>query len=333
MTKERATEDAQSAHRVIALCLDGLVAFDLTAATQVFLAASDANGRPLYDVSTCSVGAAGVTTTTGFGLSPEQDLDALARADTIVVPGYFALLDPPPGAAIEALRRGAERGARVLSVCTGAFALAFAGLLDGRRATTHWAHAGEFAERFPLVEVDAAALYVDEGSVMTSAGLSAGIDLSLHVVRKDFGATAGERVARRMVAAPHRDGGQAQFIERPVPEQTGSLEATRRWAAERLAEPLDVAAMASHAGVSPRTFARRFREETATTPLRWLLAQRVLEARRLLEASDLPIDDVAWRAGFGTAASLREHFRRATATTPTAYRRAFRPDPRSAVEV
>lgn len=313
------------AHRVVALCTEGLVAFDLTAATQVFLAASEADGKPLYAVSTCSVNGAPVATTTGFELGPEHDLAALGSADTIVVPGYFGLLDPPPEAANEALRRNAERGARVLSVCTGAFALAYAGLLDGRRATTHWAHAGQLAELFPRVEVDAAALYVDEGTVMTSAGLSAGIDLSLHVVRKDFGAAAGERVARRMVAAPHREGGQAQFIKRPATGEPGSLEPTRRWVAEHLAEPLDVAAMARHAGVSPRTFARRFREETGTTPLRWLLAQRVLEARRLLEESDLPIDDVAWHAGFGTAASLREHFRRATATTPTAYRRSFRP--------
>jgi transcriptional regulator GlxA family with amidase domain len=314
-----------SSHRVVALCFEGLVAFDLTAATQVFLAASEADGAPLYEVSTCSVGGSEVATTTGFGLSPEHDLTALGDADTIVVPGYFALLDPPPAPATEALRRSAGRGARVLSVCTGAFALAYAGLLDGRRATTHWAHATQLAELFPRVEVDAAALYVDEGEVMTSAGLSAGIDLGLHVVRKDFGVAAGERVARRMVAAPHRDGGQAQFIERPPLEGSGSLEETRRWVAERLAEPLDVATMARHAGVSPRTFARRFREETDTTPLRWLLARRVTEARRLLEESDLPIEDVAWRAGFGTAASLREHFRRATATTPTAYRRSFRP--------
>jgi transcriptional regulator GlxA family with amidase domain len=320
-------EQRNPVHRVVALCLDGLVAFDLTAATQVFLAASEADGTPLYEVSTCSVDGAAVATTTGFGLRPEHDFSALASADTVVVPGYFAVLDPPPTAAIEALRRGAERGARVLSVCTGAFALAYAGLLDGRRATTHWAHAEQLAELFPRVEVDAAALYVDEGEVMTSAGLSAGIDLALHVVREDFGAAAGERVARRMVAAPHRQGGQAQFIKRAPLREAGSLEPTRRWVTERLAEPLDVAAMARHAGVSPRTFARRFRGETGTTPLRWLLAQRVLEARRLLEESDLSIDEVAWRAGFGTAASLREHFRRATATTPTAYRRSFRPAP------
>jgi len=312
-------------HRVVALCFDGLVAFDLTAATQVFTAASAPGGRPLYEVSTCAPGGAEVATTTGFSLRPEGDLDALAAADTIVVPGYFAILDPPPEATLDALREASEDGTRVLSVCTGAFALAYAGLLDGRRATTHWAHAEQLAERFPRVAVDPAALYVDEGEVMTSAGLSAGIDLCLHVVRKDFGAAAGERVARRMVAAPHRDGGQAQFIKRPAPGSHGSLEPTRSWASERLAEPLDVAAMAAHAGVSPRTFARRFRAETGTTPLRWLHARRVLEARRLLEETDLPIDAVAWRAGFGTAASLREHLRRATATTPTAYRRSFRP--------
>ncbi len=313
-------------HRVTALCLDGLVAFDLTAAAQVFAVASEAGGTPLYEVTTCSRGGADIATTSGFGLSPQHGLDALASADTVVVPGYFALFDPPPEDALEALREAAARGARVLSVCTGAFALAFAGLLDGRRATTHWANAERFASLFPRVEVDATALYVDEGAVMTSAGLSAGIDLCLHVVRKDFGVAAGERVARRMVAVPHREGGQAQFIKHAQPGTAGSLEATRAWASERLAEPLDVAALARHAGVSPRTFARRFRAEAGTTPLRWLLERRVLEARRLLEESDLPIDQVAWRSGFGTAASLREHFRRSTATTPTAYRRSFRPE-------
>jgi transcriptional regulator GlxA family with amidase domain len=242
------------------------------------------------------------------------------------VPAYFDVFAAPPEEATAALHEASARGARVISVCTGAFALAHAGLLDGRRATTHWAFAEELASRFPAIEVDAAALYVDEGAVMTSAGLSASIDLCLHIIREDCGAAVGEQVARRMVAAPHRDGGQAQFIERAAAPEgpTGSLEGTRRWASERLHEPLDVAAMACHASVSPRTFARRFREEAGTTPLQWLLTQRVLEARRLLEETDLPIDAVAWRAGFGTAASLRDHFRRATATTPTAYRRSFR---------
>ncbi len=310
-------------HRVVALCLEGLVAFDLTAPAQAFGLAARPGGEPLYEFSTCSVGGEEVGTTNAFGLRPQAGLGALRQADTVVVPAYAAVLDPPSPEALAALRAAARRGARVLSVCTGAFALAHAGLLDARRAATHWAWADELARRFPAIAVDPDALYVDEGEVMTSAGLSAGIDLSLHVVRKDFGAAAGERVARHMVAAPHREGGQAQFA-RPAPaEGGGSLEPTRRWAAERLDQPLDVAAMSGHAGVSPRTFARRFREETGTTPLQWLLSHRVLEARRLLEESELPVEAIAWRCGFGTAASLRDHFRRATATTPTAYRRAF----------
>lgn len=315
-------------HRVVALCLDGLVAFDLAIPAQAFTTAAAPDGTPLYDFSSCSPGGEELRTTTGFGVRPAGDLGELKRADTVVVPAYFDVFAVPGKEAMAALRSAADHGARVLSVCTGAFALAHAGLLDGRRATTHWGFAGALAKRFPAVEVDAAALYVDEGSVMTSAGLSAGIDLCLHVIRSDHGAAAGERVARQMVAAPHREGGQAQFIERPngnVANLFDSLESTRRWTCERLDQPLDVAAMAAHAGVSPRTFARRFREETGTTPLQWLLAQRVHEARRLLEETDLPVDAVAWRAGFGTSASLRDHFRRITATTPTAYRRSFRP--------
>jgi AraC family transcriptional activator FtrA len=310
-------------HRVVGLCLEHTVAFDLAAPAQALMSATDAGNEPLYRVTTCSADGGPVASTSGFGLTPEAGLEALAGADTIVVPGYAAIFDPPPPEVLEALR-GAAAQARVISVCTGAFALAHAGLLDGRRATTHWAWAGELAARFPAIEVEPEALYVDEGDVMTSAGLSAGIDLALHVVREDFGAAAGATAARRMVAAPHRDGGQAQFIERGGEERVGSLEQTRRWASERLAEPLDVAVMARHAAVSPRTFARRFREETGTTPLQWLLSQRVVEARRLLEETDLPVDAVARRSGFGTAASLRDRFRRATSTTPTAYRRSFR---------
>ena len=312
-------------HRVVALCLDGLVAFDLTAPAQAFQLAAKSSGEPLYAFSTCTPDGGPVRTTSGFSVTPDAGLSALRRAQTIVVPGYAALLDPPPQAALDALRAAARRGARLLSVCTGAFGLAHAGALDGRRATTHWAWAGELARRFPAVAVDPDALFVDEGEVLTSAGLSAGIDLSLHVIRRDCGAEAGERVARHMVAPPHREGGQAQFFKPELSPASGSLEPTRRWAVARLAEPLDVAAMSRHAGVSPRTFARRFRAETGTTPLQWLLAQRVLEARRLLEATDLPVEAIAWRVGFGTAASLRDHFRRATATTPTAYRRSFQP--------
>jgi transcriptional regulator GlxA family with amidase domain len=311
-------------HRVAALCLDGVVSFDLAVPAQVFSLAYRPGEGPLYDFIACAPEGGPVATTNGFTIGAAAGLGAIEQAATIVVPGYAGIFDPPPPPALEALRGAHRRGARILSVCTGAFALAHAGVLDGRRATTHWAAAEELAARFPAVEVDAAALYIDEGRVLTSAGLSAGIDLCLHVVRKDFGAAVGARAARAMVAAPHRDGGQAQFIRRSAPTASGTLEATRRWALERLREPLDVATMARHAAVSPRTFARRFRLETGSTPLQWLLAQRVIEARRLLEETDLGVEEVSWQAGFGTAASLRQHFRRATETTPLAYRRTFR---------
>jgi transcriptional regulator GlxA family with amidase domain len=329
MARIGAPKIRQGSHRVVALCLPGTVAFDLTAPAQAFRLAHGPDYTPHYGFSTCSVDGAPVSTTTGFEIGVESGLGALRRADTVVVPGYYAIHEPPPAAATAALRAAARRGARVMSVCTGAFALAAAGVLDGRRATTHWAWARDLAARFPAVEVDPDVLYVDEGEVLTSAGLSAGIDLSLHVVRRDHGAACADRVARQMVAPPHRDGGQAQFLRAPEDDAPGpgggdgSLERTRAWARERLAEPLTVEAMARHANVSPRTFARRFREETGTTPLQWLLARRVLEARRLLEESDLPVEEVAAVAGFGNAASLRDHFRRATATTPTAYRRTF----------
>jgi AraC family transcriptional activator FtrA len=321
---------SEKRHRVVALCLPGTVAFDLTAPGQAFGGAAAADGSPHYAFSTCSIDGAPVATTTGFDIGVGVGLGALRRADTVVVPGYVAVFDPLPEPAAAALRAAARRGARVMSVCTGAFALAHAGLLDGRRATTHWGWAAELAARFPAVAVEPEVLFVDEGDVLTSAGLSAGIDLSLHVIRRDHGAACADRVARHMVAAPHREGGQAQFFDAPEAVRrtdeadSGSLEPTRAWARERLAEPLTVEAMARHANVSPRTFARRFRTETGTTPLQWLLARRVHAARRLLEESDLPVEEIAPRAGFGDAASLRAHFRRATATTPTAYRRAFR---------
>jgi transcriptional regulator GlxA family with amidase domain len=331
-SSQKAVDSAENCertrHRVVALCLPGTVAFDLTAPAEAFSLAVDPDGRPLYEFSTCSVDGRPVSTTRGFGLGGFEigvhgDLAELHHADTVVVPGYYGIFEPPPEAALDALRAAAGRGARVLSVCTGSFALAAAGLLDGRRTTTHWAFAEYLAECFPSIVGDPEVLFVDEGAVLTSAGLSAGIDLSLHVIRADQGAACADRVARHLVAPPHRVGGQAQFFHAAEPSADGSFEATRAWARERIAEPLTVAEMARHANVSPRTFARRFRAETGTTPLQWLLSRRVLEARRLLEESDLPVETVALRAGFGNAASLRDHFRRATATTPTAYRRTF----------
>jgi transcriptional regulator GlxA family with amidase domain len=311
-------------HRVTVLAMPEVVAFDLSTPAQIF---GNEPGRYAFDA--CGVRAGRVPTTTGFALDVPRGLDALADADTILVPGLRPVEWPPPASVLEALRAAHARGARVASICTGAFVLAEAGLLDGRRATTHWAHADRLAERYPAVTVDPGVLYVDEGDVLTSAGVAAGIDLCLHLVRRDHGVEVANAVARRIVVAPHRDGGQAQFVEAPLPVvEARGLAATRAWAARRLREPLTVAAMARHAACSERTFARRFRAETGTTPLQWLLGQRVLHARRLLEATDLPVEHVADAAGFGTAASLRSHFRRATATTPLAYRRTFRGSPR-----
>jgi AraC family transcriptional activator FtrA len=314
-------------HRVAVLCFDSIVAFDLATVAEVFTTARGADGEALYELETCAERPGSVATTTGFEISGLCGIDAVERADTVVVPAARALEHRPPEAVLAALRGVVERGGRAVSICAGTFALAYAGLLDGRRATTHWAWADQLKSGFPAIDVDPGVLYVDEGQVLTSAGLSAGIDLCLHIVRRDHGEGVGGAVARAMVAAPHRVGGQAQFIDRALPEPEGSLEAVRRWALERLDEPLDVATLAQRAAVSPRTFARRFVAETGTTPLKWLHSQRLIEARRLLECTDLPIEHVAAKAGFGSAPSLREHFRRATATTPTGYRQAFRVRP------
>lgn len=310
-------------HEVTVFCPPGAVAFDVSVAAQVFSLARRWGGAR-YGFTTCSADGEAVETTTGFELSGLAGPEALDVADTVVLPGYLRTHDPLPDGVGEALRGVVARGGRVMSICTGAFALGHAGLLDGRRSTTHWASAPELARLFPATSVDAAALYVDEGAVLTSAGLSAGIDLCLHLVRRDHGEALGALVAKAMVAAPHREGGQAQFIERSLPAGAGSLEATRQWALERLDQPLDVRTLAAHAAVSPRTFARRFLAETGVTPLQWLLHRRVAEAQRLLERTDIPVEDVATASGFGSAASLREHFRRQTETTPTAYRRTFR---------
>ncbi|HYY81048.1 MAG TPA: helix-turn-helix domain-containing protein [Actinomycetes bacterium] len=309
-------------HHVVILMLDDCVLLDVAIPVHVF----GYHGDGLYRLTLAGPRRGPVRTSTGVVLHAEVGPRALATADTVVVPGYDEVLRPPPPAVLASLRAAAARGARVLSICTGAFALAYAGLLDGHRATTHWVAAAKLADHFPSVTVDPHVLYLDEGAVLTSAGVAAGLDLCLHVVRCDHGATVAAAIARHTVVAPHRDGGQAQFIEQPIPASGPAgtwLLATRGWALEHLHERLDLARLARHAGVSPRTFARRFRAETGTTPLQWVLSQRVLLARQLLEQTDLAVERVAHACGFSTAPHLRRHFARATGTTPTAYRRAF----------
>jgi transcriptional regulator GlxA family with amidase domain len=311
---------SRAAHRVVALIANEVVAFDLAIPAQVF-----GQERERYAWAVCAPAPGPVPTETGFDVVVPHGLEALAAADTVIVPGIGDRAWPLPDAAYDALRAAAARGARVASICTGAFVLAQAGLLDGRRATTHWRYAAQLARMFPAVHVDPGVLYVDECDVLTSAGVAAGIDLCLHIVRRDFGAAAANGIARRIVVAAHREGGQAQYVERPLPPvDAASLAATRAWMDERLERPLTVEDMARHAGYSPRTFARRFRAETGTTPLQWLIARRVAEAQRLLEGTDLAVEVVALRAGFGTAVALRQHFARAVGTAPSAYRRAFR---------
>jgi AraC family transcriptional activator FtrA len=299
-----------------------VVLLDLAAPTHLF----GHCGSPHYRFEVAGLRAGPVPTSTSFDVVAPRGLPALGRADTIVVPGCTRP-SAATSSAIAAIRRAHRRGARVMSICTGAFVLAEAGLLDGRRATTHWASTAALARHYPAVTVEPDVLYVDEGSVMTSAGVAAGLDLCLHVIRRDHGAALAAQLARRTVVAPHRDGGQAQFVDRPIEAaagSSGSLEPTRRWALSQLDQPLDVASMARQACMSPRTFARRFGQETGTSPGQWVLEQRTRAAQTLLEGTDLPVEHVAQRCGFGSAATLRTHFGRRLSTTPTGYRRTFK---------
>jgi AraC family transcriptional activator FtrA len=315
-------------HRVVALVSPPQSTFELGCAAEVF--GIERRGLPTrYTFGVCTEHPGPVTTRAGYAMLVVDGLDALDRADTVVVPGWLPTEEAPSPAVVRALRHAHDRGARVVSICSGAFALAHAGLLDGRRATTHWARAGELATRFPAVRVDPDVLYVDHGDVATSAGAGAGIDLCLHLVRADQGAGYAAHVARNMVMPPHREGGQLQFSAPPHPAQIdGSLAPLLEWATGQLGGPLTVEDLAAHAGVSARTLARRFADQVGAGPGQWVLAQRIAAARELLESSDLPLDAVARRAGLSSAVNLRRRFLRALGTTPGAYRRAFRADPR-----
>jgi transcriptional regulator GlxA family with amidase domain len=318
--------DGSVSHRVVALALPGLVTFDLTCAVQIFGHGPNVDGAPsLYEFTVCGAGGQKVTTTDGFDLALDHDLDALAEADTVVVPGYFGALDTTPREnVLSALSAAGAAGKRMMSICVGAFALGHAGLLDGRRATTHWAATELLAEQFTRVCVESDVLYVDDGDVLTSAGLASGLDLALHLVRRDHGAHAAAELARWNVVAPHRDGAQAQFISTAVPDTGDStLAATCHWALRQLHRPLDLADLAAHAHLSERTLLRRFRAEIGTSPRQWLLRARLDRARELLETTDLPIETVAQNAGFPTAAALRSRFTTVLGTTPTTYRRTY----------
>lgn len=307
---------------VTVVALPGVAAFELGVLCEVFGIDRTDTGGPRFDFRVCGVEPGTVPTRLGFSLVVNHGLEATRGADLVAVPAYGERAGLPEPV-LAALRDARARGAWVLSVCSGAFALGEAGLLDGRGCTTHWMHADALSRRFPAARVDPAVLYVEDDGVITSAGTAAGIDACLHLVRRELGAADAAAIARRMVVPPHRDGGQAQYVEAPLPPQADTLAPVLAWMAEHLDAEVSVADLAARAIMSPRTFARRFRAETGTTPAAWLVRQRVARAQELLERSDAGVEEVAHRSGFGTGAALRHHFGRIVGTSPLAYRRTF----------
>ncbi|MCU1410870.1 MAG: AraC family transcriptional regulator [Rhodoglobus sp.] len=313
-----------NSHRVAVLVLEGAKPLDVGIPAQVF------THRPSmpYEVRVCGAAAGLVRGGDGLAYSVAEGLEALEWAQTVFIPGYREpAREDPPVKVVDALLAAHARGTRLAAISTGAFALAATGLLDGKRATTHWHYTKVLQAKHPRIRVDENVLFVDEGDVLTSAGAASGVDLCLHLVRRDHGVALSNQVARRLVAAPYRSGGQAQFVPRSVPEPLGDFfAATRHWALERLEGPLTVADLADNARVSTRTFSRRFVEDTGYTPMQWILRARVDLARELLERTDLGVEQIADRVGLGTGANLRMHFQRVLGTSPSEYRHTFAQD-------
>lgn len=318
-------------HRIAVLARDGVLPMELGLVHQIFGGAVSPDGALLYDVVTCGLEPGPIRTDADFAVVAAYGIEALRDADTVIIPASHEqdeIEHPLPEPLAKALA-GVRPGTRIASICTAAFVLAEAGLLDGRRATTHWQSAEQFRRRYPAVDLDPGVLYVDEGDVLTSAGEASGIDLCLHLVRRDHGPVVANEVARRTVVAPHREGGQAQYIPCPVPdpELSSTTGPTRTWMLERLHEPLTLADLACHAAMSSRSFTRKFRAEVGMSPLEWLTRRRVDRARQLLEDSNLSVDRIASRSGLGTAAAMRKHFAREIGVSPSAYRSTFRGEP------
>ncbi|WP_189208492.1 MULTISPECIES: helix-turn-helix domain-containing protein [Actinokineospora] len=309
---------------VAALLIDYVAPFEFGVVAEIFGIDRTEDGVPAFEFRVCGEKAGEpLPTTVGMQVIPEYGLEGLVGADLVAVPAA-TIRDEYPAAVLDALRAAHDRGATLMSVCSGAFVLAAAGLLDGRACTTHWHHVDRFTERFPDIHLDPDVLFVDDGSIVTSAGTAAGIDAALHLVRRELGSAVATAIARRMVVPPQRDGGQRQFVDLPVPACTGdSLTPVLTWMLENLAEEHTVAALARRAAMSERTFARRFAAETGTTPHRWLSTQRVLHARTLLEETSMTVDEVARRCGFSTGALLRHHFQKLVGVAPADYRRTF----------
>jgi AraC family transcriptional activator FtrA len=310
---------------VVALAYDGLCTFEFGVAVEIFGLARPEMGEAWYRFRVAAIEPGPLRAAGGIRVESDGGLRLVERAGTIIVPGWRGADAPVPERLLAVLRRAHKRGARLLSFCSGVFVLAATGLLDGKRATTHWRYAERLARAYPQISVVPDVLYIDEGNLLTAAGSAAGIDLSLHLIRRDWGASAANSVARRLVVPPHRDGGQAQFIEAPVPEarEGGRLGPLLERMRAEPAPEMTIAALARTAGMSRRTFLRRFKANTGTTPGAWLAAARVARARELLKSSTAAIEEVAAAAGFGSAATLRHHFRKQVKVSPAAYRRRF----------
>jgi len=311
-------------HLVVALAYDGLCTFEFGCTVELFALERPELGVDWYDFSVCAVEPGPIRAAGGITVQAPFDPSLLERADTIIIPGWRDADEEPPPALLAQIRAAHARGARFCTICSGVFVLAAAGVLDGLRATTHWRYVERLQQRYPRVQVLADDLYVDEGQIITSAGSAAGLDMLLHLVRRDYGARVGNMVAQRLVVAPHREGGQAQFLPRPMAhDEQGRLSRLMDWLRSHPAEPHTVGSMAERAAMSPRTLQRQFQEATGMGPVEWLVRERVAIAKDLLESPDIALAQVAERAGFGSEESLRHHFRRVAATTPGAYRRAF----------
>ncbi|MGH6807709.1 MAG: GlxA family transcriptional regulator [Ensifer adhaerens] len=316
-------------HTIAVIAFEGISAFHLSVPCIVFGDELLKLGAPRYRLLICGEHTGSIPTGSGFQIEVTHDLSHLAEADTVIVPAWRDPDERPPQALLQSLQAAHARGARLVGLCLGTFALAEAGVLDGRPASTHWAWAEEFQRNYPQVALDQDALYVDDGDILTSAGTAAAIDCCLHIVRSDHGAEIANRIARRLVVAPHRHGGQTQYIEKPMPAAGGEdpLGTTINWAIEHLGEPLSLEKLAARAGMSLRSFTRHFKKATGTTFTQWLLNQRLATAQRLLETGSCSIERVAEMAGFGSSVSLRQHFTRAFSISPASYRRQFRKGP------
>jgi AraC family transcriptional activator FtrA len=311
-------------HLVVALAYDRLCTFEFGCTVEVFALERPELEVDWYEFAVCAIEPGPIRAAGGIVLQAPYSPELIARADTIVIPGWRDADEQPPAALLEQIRAAHRRGARLCSICSGVFVLAAAGVLDGQRATTHWRYTDKLARRYPAIEVLPDDLYVDIGQIITSAGSAAGLDMLLHLVRRDYGAHVGNLVAQRLVVPPHREGGQAQFLPRPMAhDEKGRLTRLMDWVRSNPAMPHTVASMAERAAMSPRTLQRQFQDATGLGPIEWLVRERVAIVKDLLETADIPLAQVAERAGFGSEESLRHHFRRLAATTPGAYRRQF----------